>query len=90
MLFDQATLEQGIRLTATGIGTAFSLLLLLTIMIGTLGKFLGPHRKEAIDVSSPNLSPYSEIRDKALAAAIAVSTLLESIETVHPPSSDRS
>ena len=90
MLFDQATFEEGARLTVTGVGTAFTLLLLLTIMVGTLGRFLGPDRKEAVDVSSPSFSSHSEICDKALAVVIAVSTLLESIETVHPPDSGRS
>lgn len=73
MTFDAATIEQGLSLTAIGVSTAFALLLVLSFGVWTVGKFFGPQEEpaDAADMSS------EERRDKALAAAIAVSALRE-------------
>ena len=73
MTFDSALLEEGLTLTAIGVGTAFALLLVLSIAIWLSGKLFGPE-KESPDQSA---EASTEGRDKALAAAIAVSALLE-------------
>ena len=71
-MFDQAIIDEGLKLTALGVGTAFALLLFLSLSIWIAGKFLGP--KDAQDAPDEGSS---EQRNKALAASIAVATLLE-------------
>lgn len=73
MTFDAAIVEEGLSLTVIGVSTAFALLLVLSAGVWTVGKFFGPKDipAEAADASS------AERRDKALAAAIAVSALRE-------------
>ena len=73
MTFDAAIIEEGLSLTAIGVSTAFALLLILSAGIWVVGKFFGPKdiSADAVDTSS------AERREKALAAAIAVSALRE-------------
>ena len=73
MTFDAAIIEEGLSLTIIGVSTAFALLLVLSAGVWAVGRFFGPKDvpAEAADVSS------AEMRDKALAAAIAVSALRE-------------
>ncbi len=71
--FDQALIEEGLTLTTIGVGTAFGLLLILSVAIWLSGKFFAPEKESS--ASPGELS--TEGRDKALAAAIAVSALLE-------------
>ena len=73
MTFDAAIIEEGLSLTAIGVSTAFALLIVLSAGVWTVGKFFGPKEEptNAADSSS------EERRDKALAAAIAVSALRE-------------
>ena len=73
MTFDAAIIEEGLSLTAIGVSTAFALLLILSAGIWVVGKFFGPKEApaDAVDTSS------AERREKALAAAIAVSALRE-------------
>jgi Na+-transporting methylmalonyl-CoA/oxaloacetate decarboxylase gamma subunit len=68
LILDQAKIEEGLTLTVIGVGTAFALLLVLSVTIWISGKFFASDK--AAEVST-------EGRDKALAAAIAVSALLE-------------
>ena len=73
LILDQAKIDEGLTLTAIGMGTAFALLLILSAAIWLSGKFFAPEKvpsDQAAEVST-------EGRDKALAAAIAVSALLE-------------
>lgn len=72
-MFDAAIVEEGLSLTAIGVGTAFALLLVLSLGVWTVGKFFGP-KEEPADAAD---SSSAERRDKALAAAIAVSALRE-------------
>lgn len=73
MTFDAAIVEEGLSLTVIGVSTAFTLLLILSAGIWTVGRFFGPKETspDAADSSS------AERREKALAAAIAVSALRE-------------
>ncbi len=73
LTFDAAIIEKGLSLTAIGISTAFALLLILSAGIWTVGRFLGPKEPFADEADSSS----AERRDKALAAAIAVSALRE-------------
>ena len=73
MTFDADIIEKGLSLTVIGVSTAFALLIVLSAGVWVVGKFFGPKEDltEATDTSS------AERRDKALAAAIAVSALRE-------------
>ena len=73
MTFDAAIVEEALSLTVIGVSTAFALLLVLSAGVWAVGKLFGPKdvSAEAAGVSS------AEMRDKALAAAIAVSALRE-------------
>ena len=73
LTFDADIIEKGLSLTVIGVSTAFALLLVLSFGVWTVGKFFGPKEvaEDAADSSS------EERRDKALAAAIAVSALRE-------------
>ena len=73
MTFDADIIEKGLSLTVIGVSTAFALLLVLSFGVWTVGKFFRPKEvaEDAADSSS------EERRDKALAAAIAVSALRE-------------
>ena len=73
MTFDAAIVEEALSLTAIGVSTAFALLLSLSLGVWLVGRFFGPKQvsAEATDALS------AERRDKALAAAIAVSALRE-------------
>jgi Na+-transporting methylmalonyl-CoA/oxaloacetate decarboxylase gamma subunit len=71
--FDTALIEEGLLLTAFGVGTAFALLLTLSVAMWINGKVFGP--KQEIPDQEGEAS--TDGRDKALAAAIAVSALLE-------------
>ena len=73
LTFDADIIEKGLSLTVIGVSTAFALLLVLSVGVWTVGKFFGPKEEpaDAADTSS------AETRDKALAAAIAVSALRE-------------
>lgn len=70
---DPATLQEGLGLTAIGVSTAFALLIVLYAGVWVVGRFLGPKRPEP-DASD---STSADSRDKALAAAVAVSVLRE-------------
>ncbi len=73
MTFDAAIIEEGLNLTVIGVSTAFALLLVLSAGIWVVGRFFGPKDVTA-DVSDASSA---EKREKALAAAIAVSALRE-------------
>ena len=73
LTFDAAIIEEGLNLTAIGISTAFALLLILSAGIWAVGRFFGPKEVSADGADSSS----AERRDKALAAAIAVSALRE-------------
>ena len=87
MTFDAAIIEEGLSLTAIGVSTAFALLIVLSLGVWAVGKFFGP-KEEPADAAD---SSSAERRDKALAAAIAVSALREirdNSATLPTPSSD--
>ena len=68
---DQAIVDQGIRLTAIGIGTAFTLLIVLTLVMYAMAAVAGiGERRRAASGPKPG------DRDKALAAVVAVNALL--------------
>ena len=73
MTFDAAIVEEGLSLTAIGVSTAFALLIVLSAGVWAVGKFFGPKEEPADAADSSSV----ERRDKALAAAIAVSALRE-------------
>ena len=75
---DQELVEQGLRLTVIGIGTAFAVLLLLTLVIVLVGRFAGPGARKASAAETPApAGAVDDPRDKALAAVVAVSAALE-------------
>ena len=82
---DPATLREGLGLTAIGVSTAFALLIVLYAGVWVVGRFLGPKRTEPDASDSTSL----DSRDKALAAAVAVSVLreIQDNSAVLPPSS---
>ena len=65
---DPQTVEQGVTLTAIGMGIAFGLLFVLTLLIALMGRILRPSSGEA--------AADSEARRKALAAVVAVNAAL--------------
>ena len=73
MTFDAAIVEEALSLTAIGVSTAFALLIVLSVGVWLVGRFCGPKQ---VSVESTDASS-AERRDKALAAAIAVSALRE-------------
>ena len=73
LTFDQALIEQGLTLTAIGMGTAFALLIILSVGIWVVGKFFRPKEESPDEMAQASAAG----REKALAAAIAVSALLE-------------
>ncbi len=73
LTFDAAIIEKGLSLTVIGVSTAFALLLILSAGIWAVGRFFGPREVSADAADSSS----AERRDKALAAAIAVSALRE-------------
>lgn len=68
-----AILQEGLGLTAIGVSTAFALLIVLSAGVWAVGRFLGP-KPPGLDESA---STALDGRDKALAAAVAVSVLRE-------------
>ncbi len=70
---DPQTVEQGVTLTAIGMGIAFGLLFVLTLLIALMGRILRPSSGEA---AAAALEPDSEARRKALAAVVAVNAAL--------------
>ena len=85
---DPATFQEGLGLTAIGVSTAFALLIVLYAGVWVVGRFLGPKRPEP-DTSD---STSADSRDKALAAAVAVSVLreIQDNSAALPPSSSDS
>jgi sodium pump decarboxylase gamma subunit len=78
MNFDYDLIRQGLTLTAIGMGAAFGLLLLLMAVIQVTGLATGyQSRRASMKVEAAAARTAAESRDKALAAVIAVSALLE-------------
>ena len=73
MTFDAAIVEEALSLTVIGVSTAFALLIVLSAGVWVVGRFFGPKEDSADDADTSS----AERRDKALAAAIAVSALRE-------------
>ena len=74
---EQSVVEEGIRLTVIGMGVAFAVLLLLTLLLTLSGRFVGPGSRLARgEAASPQNEPDLDPRDKALAAVAAVSAAL--------------
>ena len=78
-------MEQAAILTGIGIGTAFGLLVLLIFTIYLIA-FIFRRFPEATDTTEDTLAAEDDqFRDKALAAAIAVSALLGKPERASSP-----
>ena len=71
-MFDQALIEEALTLTIIGLSTAFSLLFFLSISIWIVGKLFADKSDQV-----PEGEVFQEERNKALAASIAVATLVE-------------
>ena len=81
MTLDQAIAEEAAILTAIGIGTAFGVLVLLLIATMVIrwssGKFAASGPQPAVDEPEVQTAEEdAEARDRALAAALAVTALL--------------
>jgi Na+-transporting methylmalonyl-CoA/oxaloacetate decarboxylase gamma subunit len=72
---DQAVVDEGVRLTLVGIGTAFALLLLLTLMIVLMGGVARLISRRGAGGARDEAGP--EARHKALAAVVGVSIMRE-------------
>ena len=78
MHFDYDLIRQGLILTAIGMGAAFGLLILLMVVIQVMGLTTGYlSRRASMRAEAATARAAAESRDKALAAVIAVSALLE-------------
>ena len=71
-MFDQALIEEALTLSIIGLSTAFSLLFFLSISIWIVGKLFADKSDQV-----PEGEVSQEERNKALAASIAVATLVE-------------
>ena len=71
LAIDPDIVDQGIKLTAIGVGTAFALLIILTLIMYAMAAVaaIGERRRAAA-------GPKPGDRDKALAAVVAVNALL--------------
>ncbi len=77
MGIDSEVLREGVRLTVFGLSTAFGLLVLLMVMTWTLGRGVGIQARRAIRRSEAAATAHEAAsRERALAAVVAVSTLL--------------
>lgn len=83
-MIDQAIVRDAAMLTAIGVGTAFSLLIVLTLIVTVVGRVLaafprlgGLETTSAGDAGPGAAQASGEERDKALAAAIAVTVAME-------------
>ena len=66
---DQAVIDEGIRLTMVGMGTAFALLLVLTLIVTLMGATFRWAAQRGVVPEDP------EARDRAVAAAVAVGVM---------------
>ena len=79
-------IEEGVRLTAIGMGTAAGLLLFLTLLIALVGRFLGSSSGESpAGLTSPPVESASDAHDKGLAAVVAVSAALGEADGAYTP-----
>ena len=71
LAIDPDIVDQGIKLTAIGVGTAFALLIVLTLVMYAMAAIagIGERRRAAA-------GPPPDARDKALAAVVAVNALM--------------
>ena len=77
MAIEQSAVDAGLRLTAIGMGTAFALLLFLSLLVAVIGRVLRSRRARPSDERAAAAGePGPEQRDRALAAVAAVSALL--------------
>ena len=75
---DQAIVEQGLKLTALAMGTAFASLLLLMLAIAVVGRLVAAgSRGDSRQAETPPGEPAPDDRDRALAAVVAVSAVFE-------------
>ncbi len=87
---DQAIVEEGLRLTAIGLGTAFALLLVIGVLISIVGRLATVMSPDtASQEPSESTKPSNTSRDKALAAVVAV-TALRGKDRHGTPAGDRS
>jgi len=72
---DPAIAEEAMILTAIGMGTAFIVLVLLLVVVSLIGVFNRYVSDDATDSDSKPEEEDAEARDRALAAALAVTAL---------------
>ena len=92
-MLDPDVVAEGARLTAIGMVTAFGLLLLLIFVIVAVGRIVGFAERRSRERAQPvpDEAP-ADVRDKALAAVVAVSALMRQGEQAGdsaPPSTAR-
>ncbi len=75
MEFDPEIIEQGLRMTIIGLATAFALLIVLAVFIVVLGRFAGPKSEEEAEGGSGDNDSAGPVRERAMAAVVAVSAL---------------
>jgi Na+-transporting methylmalonyl-CoA/oxaloacetate decarboxylase gamma subunit len=69
---EQVVVDEGIRLTLVGIGTAFALLLLLTLVVALMGVVVREIARTGERSSGGAGKADTELRDRALAAVVGV------------------
>ena len=68
-VIEQAVIDEGVRLTVVGMGTAFALLLVLTLVVTLMGAAFRWAANRGVVPEDP------EARDRAVAAAVAVGVM---------------
>ena len=77
MGIDSELAKEGVRLTVSGLSTAFGLLIVLMVMTWALGRGVGIQARRAVRrAEAAALEHEAASRERALAAVVAVSTLL--------------
>ena len=66
---EQAVFDEGVRLTVVGMGTAFALLLVLTLAVALMGAAFRWAANRGVVTEDP------DARDRAVAAAVAVGVM---------------
>ena len=76
-MFEQSVISEGVILTLIGIGTAFGLLSLMMLIITAMGRTAAAAAEGRLRIGWFRTGSTSTVsdRDKALAAAVAVSAL---------------
>ena len=83
MLLEPDLINQGLILTAIGIGTAFGLLVVMMLLIQIMSWFVNIPVRRANKARQEAELEANEYRDKATAAVVAISALITINQAAH-------